>query len=185
MLLFPIFQRTFGLFRHPIFWLGCKGKSRMYSNKIFLYFSSNFLLIFREPLFEELVLISARFFERIAKIRWDSFTTKFYSTISQKTFALTASLLRTYFPFFQSGCKDKQMKILTKFNCKKKQFIFFTCLSNGPLLCCSYCLSIKNLFPFFQSGCKDNQMEIFTKFNCKKKQFIFFTCCSGQPSFLL
>ena len=43
---------------------------------------------------------------------------KFYSVISQKTSALTASLLRTCFLFFQSGCKDNQLYLPTKFNCK-------------------------------------------------------------------
>ena len=106
---FQSFKELLAFFATQFFDWGAKVRAVCIQTKFFFTFSTILFADFSRDFIRRTSVIVRHFFERIAKIQWDSFTTKFYSTISQNSFALTVSLLRTYFPFFQSGCKDNQM----------------------------------------------------------------------------
>jgi hypothetical protein len=87
--------------------------------ELLAFFATQFFEVFftwiKETLFEELVF----FFQRIAKIRWDTFTSNFFFNYSYFFFAITRLIIKNLFPFFfKSGCKDNQMQMITKFNYK-------------------------------------------------------------------
>ena len=54
VLLFPIFQRSCGVLRHPVFWTECKGKGLFYFNQFFSEFYEVFLPRTDQKEFEEL-----------------------------------------------------------------------------------------------------------------------------------
>jgi hypothetical protein len=66
---FQSFKELLAFFATQFFDWGAKVRAVCIQTKFFFTFSAIFLLIFQETLFEELVLISVLFFERIAKIQ--------------------------------------------------------------------------------------------------------------------
>jgi len=99
VLLFPNFQRTFGLFRHPIFRPGCKGKSLYEFNQIFLLFLEDFSLRFVTRFFEELSL----FLKADGKDTRSYFITKFFFTFLKSILDFVVPL---YSLFLLTVCKE-------------------------------------------------------------------------------
>ena len=110
VLLFPIFQRSCGVLRHPVFWTECKGKGLFYFNQFFSGFYEDFFL--RAP--PEKPWRTKLFWKADGKDKWLKVHHQFFPTHLFTSPSHSSRPKELPAIFSKAGRKDKQRKLTSK-----------------------------------------------------------------------